>query len=94
MVDSPPQGYARVDAFYTRKGDTVYAILPRWPYAPVELSGVHAMGGAKVSLLETGDALPWRAMGSTLRIELPQQLHSKLPHRQAYVVKMQGVQVS
>ncbi|HEX4227835.1 MAG TPA: alpha-L-fucosidase [Bryobacteraceae bacterium] len=94
MVDSPPSGYARVDAFYTRKGDTVYAILPRWPYAPVELSGVHAPSGAKVSLLETGDALPWHAMGNTLRIELPQQVHSKLPRREAYVVKMQGVQVS
>jgi alpha-L-fucosidase len=93
MVDSPP-GYARVDVFYTRKGDTVYGFFPRWPYAPIELSGVHAPAGAKVSLLETGDTLPSHSTGSTLRIEVPQQLQSKLPHRQAYVIKMEGVRVS
>jgi len=31
MIDTPPAGYARVDAFFTAKANTVYAILPRWP---------------------------------------------------------------
>jgi alpha-L-fucosidase len=31
LVDTPPAGNARVDAFYTAKGDAVYAILPRRP---------------------------------------------------------------
>lgn len=94
MVDAPPEGYARVDAFYTQKGETVYAILPRWPDAPVELEGVHAPAGSKVTLLETGDTLSWNAAGSNLRIDVPQRLRSKLPFRQAYVIKMQGARVA
>ena len=31
LVDTPPAGYARADAFFTAKNDAVYAILPRRP---------------------------------------------------------------
>ncbi|MGC2662351.1 MAG: alpha-L-fucosidase [Bryobacteraceae bacterium] len=94
MVDRPPSGYARVDAFFTKKGDNIYAILPRWPSTPIQLAGVHAPAGARISLLETGDTLPWQGVGSGIRIDVPQELRSKIPYRQAYVIRVQGARVT
>ena len=58
LVDNPPSGNARVDAFFTAKGDALYAILPRWPARGITLTGVPASSDVKVTWLETGD--PWR----------------------------------
>jgi len=91
MVDEPPAGYARVDAFFTANGDYLYAILPRWPEQGLTLDGFNAPSGAKISLLETGDELKWRQTGSQLQITLPDALRFKLRARQAYVLKMAGV---
>jgi alpha-L-fucosidase len=91
MVDAPPAGYARVDAFFTAKNDTTYAILPRWPEQAIVLEGLSAPQGAKVTLLETGDTLQSQLDGNRLKVEVPQSLRGKMPFRQAYVLKMQGV---
>jgi len=91
MVDEPPVGYARVDAFFTANADNTYAIVPRWPEQRITLDGFSAPSGAKISLLETGDELKWRQAGNQLQIILPDALRFKLPGRQAYVLKMAGV---
>jgi alpha-L-fucosidase len=91
MVDTPPAGYARVDAFFTAKDDTTYAILPRWPEQPIVLEGLSAQQGWKVILLETGDTLQAQPDGNRLKVDVPQSLRGKMPFRQAYVLKMQGV---
>ena len=93
LVDTPPAGYARVDAFFTAKGDVVYAILPRWPQREIALDGVSAPSGSKITLLETGDELQWRADGSRLRITVPESLRSKMPIRDAHVFKMNGAKL-
>ena len=85
MVDKPPAGYARVDAFFTSKGDAVYAILPRWPEGEMVIEGVRP---SKVTLLETGDVLQHRADGARLRVAMPETVRAKLPFRQAYVLKL------
>ena len=90
LVDNPPAGYARVDAFFTAKGDTVYAILPRWPARGIALDGVPASAGVKVTLLETGDTLQARGEGNRLLIESPESLAGKIPFRHAYVLKING----
>jgi hypothetical protein len=46
---------------------------------------------AKVTLLESGAELQWHLQGSRLRVEVPESLRSKLPYREAYVLKMVGV---
>jgi alpha-L-fucosidase len=91
LVDTPPAGFARVDAFFTAKDDVLYAILPRWPEREVLLDGMAAPSGSKITLLETGDELQWRADGSRLRITVPESLQSRAPVRAAYVLKMNGV---
>ena len=91
MVDQPPSGFARVEAFFTTKADAVYAIVPRWPNESLALAGWNAKSGAKVSLLETGAELKHRVAGQQLVIETPSNLRATVPDRPAYVIKMTGV---
>src|SRR5262249_41942154 len=56
LIDTPPKGNARVEAFFTAKGDSVYAILPRRPIREVVLD-VEAPGAVRVTMLENGAAL-------------------------------------
>ena len=91
MVDAPPPGYAQVQAFFTTKGDALYAMLPRWPERQVTLNGVAAPSGAKIVLLETGDPLQFHATGSQLTITVPPELRFKLPERNLYTLKLTGV---
>jgi alpha-L-fucosidase len=91
MVDSPPAGFARVDAFFTGKGDVIYAMLPRWPEQHAVVKGFAAPSQARITLLETGDELQFRANGNELTIEMPERLRGKLPHRELYTLKLAGV---
>ena len=91
LVDHPPAGFATVEAFFTAKGDTVFAILPHWPNGQIELRNVAAPAGSRIELLETHDALRSRTQGKNLLITLPEALRSKLPARHAYVLKMAGI---
>ena len=91
LVDHPPAGFATVEAFFTAKGDTVFAILPHWPNGQIELRNIAAPAGSRIELLETHDALHSRTQGKNLLVTLPEGLRSKLPPRHAYVLKMAGI---
>ena len=91
MVDNPPAGYARVDAFFTAKNDAVYAILPRWPEKEFTMQNVSTAGDTKITLLETGDELQSQRNGMQLTIKVPAELRWKIPVRPAYVLKLTGV---
>ena len=88
MVDTPPAGNARIDAFFTAKGDTVYALLPRWPSRGFELDDIEALPGAEVTMLESGETLKWHANGRRLSIELPP---ANSQPRVLYTIKLKGV---
>ena len=86
LVDSPAAGNARIDAFFTHKGDTVYVILPHWPQGKFVVEG--APVGAKATLLETGERLPSHATGGSLAIRFPAFVPGHLKSRDAWVVKL------
>jgi alpha-L-fucosidase len=90
LVDTPPSGNARVEAFYTAKGDTVYAILPRRPVGEVVLDGLEAAGAMHVTLLEGGQTLEASRTGKQVRVRVPMGLSASFPARQAYVLKIAG----
>ncbi len=92
MVDEPPSGYARVDAFFTAKPGVLYAILPRWPDAPIALRGVSGTG-AQVTMVGAAGAIASRMSGDGLVVTVPPALRSSVPHSHAYVLKITGVQV-
>jgi alpha-L-fucosidase len=88
LVDTPPAGNARIDAFFTANKDAVYAIFPRRPVDDVVLNDVE--GQIKVTLLEGGHPLESTREGKNLRVRIPAALSASLPSRQAYVLKLSG----
>jgi alpha-L-fucosidase len=88
LIDTPPAGNARIDAFFTANKDAVYAVMPRRPVGDIVLNGIE--GQPKVTLLEGGQPLESTRQGANLRVRVPAQLAANLPARQAYVLKLQG----
>jgi len=88
LVDTPPAGNARVDAFFTAKNNAVYAILPRRPIREITLDGIPGTAAAKVTLLENGAALESARQGKQIRVRVPEALSAALPAREAYVLKI------
>jgi alpha-L-fucosidase len=94
LVDAPPPGYSHIEAFFTSKGNTVYAILPQWPQKEIVLHNISAASDCEVSLLETRDTLQWRHQNDAIVISVPENLRFNVPFRQAYVFKVSGVKSS
>ena len=70
LVEKPAPGKAGIDAFFTAKGNDVYAILPRWPGKQLRLTE----GGLKpkaITLLGATPPLKWKAAGATVVVDLP-----------------------
>ena len=92
MVDNPPPGYAHIEAFFTAKNGTIYAIIPRWPATDLALHDMTASADqAKISLLHPRQELKWQTRGRDLVISIPDSLRAALPDQQAYVIEMAGV---
>ena len=90
FTETPAGGKASIDAFFTVKNDTVYAILPRRPIREVILDDIETSSGLRVTLLEGGPQLESTRQGNQLRIRIPETLSASLPARQAYVLKLAG----
>jgi alpha-L-fucosidase len=68
---SPAAGDARKEILFTRKGETLYAILPRYPEDSLVIRGVRIAKGGRVTLLGRDGALDWRARGDDLVVSMP-----------------------
>ncbi|HKE29475.1 MAG TPA: alpha-L-fucosidase [Bryobacteraceae bacterium] len=92
MVDTPPVGYARVEAFLTAKEHALYAIVPRRPLTELVIDDVQAAGEVRVTMI---NAMPIpiqsRIEGGRLRLAIPDQLAATLPERVGYTFKVEGV---
>ncbi|HEX6636158.1 MAG TPA: alpha-L-fucosidase [Steroidobacteraceae bacterium] len=83
----PDDGDARKEVLFTRKGDVLYAIVPRYPQGTLTLQGVRAARGTRVSLLGSahGD-VAWRQRGADLEITAPPL--DDLPFAGAYTFRI------
>jgi alpha-L-fucosidase len=68
---NPAPGDARKEILFTRKGDTLYAILPRYPKGTLVVREVRVPKAARVTMLGRSDPLEWRTRGRDLVISLP-----------------------
>jgi len=64
-------GKAVIEAFFTRKGATLYAIAPRWPGPRFTIRDAAPGPGTKVFLLGVEEPLAWRADGGDITIDVP-----------------------
>jgi alpha-L-fucosidase len=85
LVADPAPGKARIEAFFTTKGDTLYAILPRWPGRHFTLKDVSQV--KQVSLLGADAPLKFKASKDAVTIDLP-ELPEALLAQPAWVLKL------
>jgi alpha-L-fucosidase len=71
LAAAPEPGKAAIDAFFTVKGQDVYAILPRWPGGQFTVQQLNAGSVKSVQLLGGDRPLRWKANGGGITIDLP-----------------------
>jgi alpha-L-fucosidase len=87
---NPDPGDARKEILFTRKGDTLFAIVPRYPTRELVVRDVRPSKGARVSLLGSRHgAIAWRQRGRDLVIAVPALADGELPFTGAYTFKIE-----
>lgn len=67
----PHNGRAVIEAFFTAKEDTLYAITPRWPDEELILHEVHTTPDTRISLLGFDGLVSWESRDENLVIKRP-----------------------
>ena len=85
LAARPEPGKAAIDAFFTSKGNDVFAILPRWPGRSFLLKDVSAV--KSVTLLGSPAPVKFKSTGGGVQLELP-DLSDELLRQPAWVLKV------
>ncbi|MCK9413289.1 MAG: alpha-L-fucosidase [Prolixibacteraceae bacterium] len=78
------------EVFYTKKGNSLYAICPIWPGEELILNGVVPSKTANISILGIGKNLKWSVNNNNLHIKVPQLTIDKLPCQYAWTFKIEN----
>jgi alpha-L-fucosidase len=84
-------GQAVIEAFFTAKGNDLYAITPRWPGAKLTLRGFQPSRTMKVTLLGTPGELKWKAAGKDVVVDLPLPPGDASQAQHAYAFRLEGL---
>lgn len=76
--------------FYTKKGNSLYAICTAWPGEDLVLKGVVPSKTANISMLGVGKNLKWSVKNNNLHIKVPQLTIDKLPCQYAWTFKIEN----
>jgi alpha-L-fucosidase len=89
---NPAPGDARKEILFTRKDDTIFAILPRYPAGTLTVRGVRLAKGARISLLGSSHGnVAYRQKGGDLVISLPALRDDELPFAGPRTFRIEGV---
>ncbi len=78
------------EVFFTKKGNSLYAICPIWPGEELVLKGVVPSKSANISILGIGKDLEWSVRNNNLHIKVPQLTIDKLPCMYAWTFKIEN----
>ncbi|HYO79876.1 MAG TPA: alpha-L-fucosidase [Bryobacteraceae bacterium] len=90
-VDRKKPGQAVIEAFFTTKGDDVYAIVPGWPGDRFALRNVAAGSGLQVELLGRPGPLKWSKTGDGVAVHMPAASGDAASAQYAYVLRFRGL---
>jgi alpha-L-fucosidase len=90
-VERKKPGQAVIEAFFTSKGNDVYAIVPGWPGSRLTIRNLSAPSAMKARLLGSNSDLKWSAQGKDVVIQMPAPAGDASKAQHAYVVKLAGV---
>ncbi|MBV6430170.1 MAG: hypothetical protein IANPNBLG_00274 [Bryobacteraceae bacterium] len=85
LAAKPAPGKAGIEAFFTSRGNNVYAILPRWPGRAFHVKNIS--GVKSVTLLGSPAALKFKAAKGGVSVELP-DVPEDLMRQPAWVLKL------
>ena len=89
---NPAPGDARKEILFTRKGETLYAILPRYPRGELTIRNLRPSRGARISLLGSRHSnIAWRQRGGDVVFRVPDIGESELPFAGARVFRIEGL---
>lgn len=91
MTKKPSGGRAVIEAFFTSKGNILYAITPRRPVGKFVLTDVKPSKKTAVTILGLGKPLEFQTAGGNVAIEVPQLSIDEMPCRDAYVFRLTNV---
>ncbi len=84
----PRDGQAVKQVFFTRKGNTLYAITPYLPTHDLVIRNIKTDAGTQVSMLGVPGQLASAAKDGMLTIRVPELTADSVPCRHAYVFKI------
>jgi alpha-L-fucosidase len=88
----PAPGDARKEILFTRKGKTLYAILPRYPRGVLTLRDLKLAPGARIGMLGTTLAnMAWQRRGDDIRVSMPAPGADGLPADGMVVLEIEGM---
>ena len=91
-LTGPPEGdKAVIAAFFTAKGDTLYATCPRWPQKEIVLKDIEVSSDATVTMLGVAQPLNWRRSGRDVVVQVPTLSVDETPCEHAYVLRLTQV---
>lgn len=89
---TPKNGHAVKQVFFTSKADAVYAITPGWPGETLTLRGVRgSKRETEVRMLGMDQPLAWSQKGDDLLIQLPDLGPDEAASRHAWAFKLTAV---
>ena len=90
---APKNGAAVKQAFFTKKGNALYAITPGWPGENFTVKQVATTSDPKVTLLGCQGELQAKKQGTDLVVTLPALTPGQHPTDYAYALKLAGVEL-
>jgi alpha-L-fucosidase len=87
LTGKPAPGKAAIEAFFTAKGDDVFAILPRWPGRRFTVKDAGPLRVKAVWLLGLSAPLRFTQNGGSVVVDLP-ELTDELLRQPAWVLKL------
>ena len=87
LAEKPAPGQAAIEAFFTAKGNDVFAILPRWPGRRFVIKDAGTRPVQSATVLGSSRPLRFTKTGASVSVELP-DLPEELRAQPAWVVKL------
>lgn len=87
LTAKPEPGKASIEAFFTARGDNLYAILPRWPGKQFTVRDAGGLRVNSVTLLGSSTPLRHSTAGGSVTVQLP-ELPEELRAQPCWVLKL------
>jgi alpha-L-fucosidase len=88
---NPDPGMAVKEIFFTKKGNAIYAILPKLSEKPLVINDMPVSSTTKVTLLASGRDLKWKKEGNGIVVTMPVISINEIPVQNAYVLKITDI---